>query len=188
MSARTRLALACIWALPLMASAEDTSRFDLLKTAEMPGHRALMQGVQDPETPLAPFTTDGCSGGMSAGWALVAEQFPDLAQDGETTLPWTQCCVTHDQSYHNAGGAQDAEASFAARLAADTALRDCVIATGQAEQAATMDRLDLTAEQVDRGYRLLALSMYRAVRLGGGPCSGLPWRWGYGYPQCWNLP
>ena len=26
--------------------------------------------------------------------------------------------------------------------------------------------------------------MYRAVRIGGGPCTGLPWRWGNGWPGC----
>ena len=28
--------------------------------------------------------------------------------------------------------------------------------------------------------------MYRAVRLGGAPCTGLPWRWGHGWPPCSN--
>jgi hypothetical protein len=33
-------------------------------------------------------------------------------------------------------------------------------------------------------YQGIADLMYRAVRLGGIPCSGLPWRWGYGWPAC----
>ena len=33
-------------------------------------------------------------------------------------------------------------------------------------------------------YDAIAAAMFHSVRLGGGPCSGLPWRWGYGYPQC----
>ena len=27
-------------------------------------------------------------------------------------------------------------------------------------------------------------AMFLAVRFGGGPCSGLPWRWGFGYLGC----
>ena len=33
-------------------------------------------------------------------------------------------------------------------------------------------------------YAAIAELMYRAVRIGGIPCSGLPWRWGYGWPEC----
>jgi len=30
----------------------------------------------------------------------------------------------------------------------------------------------------------IAEIMYRAVRLGGAPCTTLPWRWGFGWPKC----
>ena len=33
-------------------------------------------------------------------------------------------------------------------------------------------------------YEVIGDLMYRAVRIGGIPCSGLPWRWGYGWPEC----
>ena len=30
--------------------------------------------------------------------------------------------------------------------------------------------------------------MFYAVRIGGGPCSGLAWRWGHGWPPCDSEP
>jgi hypothetical protein len=33
-------------------------------------------------------------------------------------------------------------------------------------------------------YNSLAEGMYGAVRIGGAPCTGLSWRWGYGWPNC----
>ena len=42
----------------------------------------------------------------------------------------------------------------------------------------------LSAGMVDLLYAGIAGAMYRAVRLGGVPCSALPWRWGYGWPEC----
>ena len=42
----------------------------------------------------------------------------------------------------------------------------------------------LSTEEVARIYKVIGDLMYRAVRIGGVPCSGLPWRWGYGWPEC----
>jgi len=39
-------------------------------------------------------------------------------------------------------------------------------------------------KQVMSLYESIAESMYTAVRLGGMPCTGLAWRWGYGWPAC----
>jgi hypothetical protein len=55
--------------------------------------------------PDFPFTTDGCSGGMTAVWKLIWRRPP----------PWNELCVTHDRAYW-AGG------TVAARRAADRAL------------------------------------------------------------------
>lgn len=163
---------------------QNTREFNLQKAAEVPFHRSLMRRIDKEPDSLNDFTTDGCSGGMSAGWSLIVEEFPDLAKVEDKTLPWASCCVTHDQAYHNAGATTDAEESYEARLAADDALMSCVIKTGEAQKSQTMERLGLSANQATLAYRVLARSMYNAVRLGGGPCSRLPWRWGYGYPHC----
>lgn len=64
-------------------------------------------------TQIKPFTTDGCSGGMSRTWNAILHRDP----------PWEGCCVTHDLLYW-AGGTREA------RAAADLYLRLCVEARG----------------------------------------------------------
>lgn len=189
MSRRSALIVALvIGMLPATSRADDpddSSSFAPLKAAEMPVHRFLLRQIAESGAEPADFVTDGCSGGMSAGWSLVADDFADLAATEDGRLPWASCCVIHDRAYHVAGGAAQAEASYDARLKADKALRACIIATGEVRKAEVAERLDTSEDRVETGYRLLADSMYNAVRLGGWPCSGLPWRWGYGYPDCW---
>lgn len=152
-------------------------------TVELPAHRVLMQSL-DEGAALAPFTTDGCSGGLSESWRLVADWFPEFAQAHHQTPPWEACCVTHDRAYHNAGGATEAGQSFSERLTADQALRDCVRTIGQDRMSEVQALYDVSEVQVTQAYEAIAEGMFLAVRFGGGPCSGLPWRWGYGYPQC----
>lgn len=129
------------------------------RQAEMWAHRrliALAEGARP-----APFVSDGCSGGMSAIWREAGIRFPQVGD----SPPWEACCIAHDRAYHSAGGVATAEASFEARLDADRSLRACAAAAGPDTD-------------------VLAEAMYLAVRAGGGPCSGLPWRWGYGLPPC----
>lgn len=95
--------------------------------------------------------------------------------------------TAHDRAYHDAGGATRAEQSYAARRAADAALRACVAATAEDRRAALAAQYGMRADQVGWAYQAIAQGMYLAVRFGGGPCSGLPWRWGYGYAQCFPL-
>ena len=149
----------------------------IIRTLEAPGHETLMAHIASADITLAPFETDGCSGGLSTVWGAMATQFSTFAQEYQSRPPWESCCVTHDQAYHNAGAAADPIASFEARLAADLALKSCVIATGA----------DLGAGDTVGTYQRIATSMYVAVRLGGGPCSGQPWRWGHGSPACSDL-
>jgi hypothetical protein len=170
-------------AAPALAE-ESSFGAEVQKKLEMPGHRSLMSEVTDPKASLSEFETDGCSGGMSWSWRVVADLFPDFKDVQGAQPPWEACCVTHDQAYHNAGGATEAEASFAARLAADEALRQCVASPSQEEIDAVVARYEVAPEQVEMAYELIATSMFNAVRFGGGPCSGLPWRWGFGYPGC----
>lgn len=183
MRAATAVLCAGVAATSVQAQ-EDSAAQRLQKTLEMPGHRALVSVIADPETELAPFETDGCSGGMSWSWRVVADLLPDFAEAEGAHPPWEACCVTHDRAYHNAGGATEAEVSFAARLDADAALRQCVIDQGEAELSTLAARYEVTEDRVRLAYGLVADSMFNAVRFGGGPCSPLPWRWGYGYPAC----
>ncbi|MEM0946838.1 MAG: hypothetical protein AAGK37_05500 [Pseudomonadota bacterium] len=164
------------------------SGFDPGRTVELPAHRALQRIMAREDTALAPFTTDGCSGGLSASWTVVADQFPDFAEAHGGVPPWQGCCVSHDRAYHDAGGTLDADASYDARLVADTALRACVEAEGETRIEVIADLYGVQDDTVRQAYVTIAGSMFLAVRLGGGPCTGLPWRWGYGYPQCVTLP
>ncbi|HBS50566.1 MAG TPA: hypothetical protein DEA05_11025 [Rhodobacteraceae bacterium] len=136
------------------------------------------------EAALAPFTTDGCSGGLSAVWTATARAIPAFAAAHLDAPPWEACCVSHDRAYH-AGGADPApKASFTARLEADQALRACVIATEDARSPDLQARYGMSEAQISTAYAAIAAAMFEAVRLGGAPCSGLPWRWGYGWPDC----
>nr|WP_239113391.1 hypothetical protein [Shimia biformata] len=169
--------------MPALAQEADLTLFDRI---EVQAH-ARLQSVRDSGADLLPFTTDGCSGGMSATWEIVATLVPEFADIHLETPPWQDCCVTHDRAYHLGGEDSDPVASFAARKTADEALRQCVIATAEDRRAVLMSRYGLSEAQIDTAYRLIAGSMYDAVRVGGGPCSGLPWRWGYGWPHCGAL-
>ncbi|WP_254684623.1 hypothetical protein SuNHUV7_24050 (plasmid) [Pseudoseohaeicola sp. NH-UV-7] len=182
-SLKPYLALAaCLLAGVAAAQTEDEG--GLSRSLELPAHKALQSVIARSDTELALFATDGCSGGLSRVWDLVAETFPDFQDTHDNEPPWQGCCVTHDRAYHNAGEAQDAAASFSARLRADQALRGCVIETADTRMDDLIALYDVEEGQVRSAYNTIAGAMYLAVRFGGAPCSGLPWRWGYGYPQC----
>lgn len=166
----------------LAVMASPATAQDIMRNIEMPAHRALISQRGDAE-PI-PFETDGCSGGLSASWRFVAETFPKFSALYEAHPPWEYCCVTHDRAYHNAGGASHAEQSFDARQSADDALRACVKQHGDDHAEDYAQRYDMTPDQIRTAHFFTAEAMYAAVRLGGGPCSGLPWRWGFGYPGC----
>ncbi|WP_199221063.1 hypothetical protein [Coraliomargarita sinensis] len=93
-----------------------------------------------PDGELSDFKSDGCS------------LFPDSSLINADD--WCDCCLAHDIAYWKGG-------TEAERLAADEALRDCVLeTTGNAE---------------------LAEAMYLGVRMGGSPYFKNWYRWGYGW-------
>lgn len=153
-----------------------------MRNVEMPAHRVLIDTIDGSE--LTPFESDGCSGGLSSSWRLVAETFPKFSLLYEAHPPWEYCCVTHDRAYHNAGGAMQADASFDARLSADDALRACVKDHGDTQADVYAERYEMTPDQIRSVHSITSEAMFMAVRFGGGPCSGLPWRWGFGFPGC----
>lgn len=177
-------------AIVISLGALPASAQEFVRRMELPAHQALM-AVQETSA-LRPFESDGCSGGLSSSWELVSDTFPDFERSFSGAPPWEECCVAHDRSYHGAEGATEENQSFEARLAADRALRACVIATGREQEEYLIQRFDTTPETVKQAYATIAGAMYLAVRFGGGPCSGLPWRWGFGYPACdpfgWSGP
>jgi hypothetical protein len=165
--------------------------FDPLVRAELAAQRALARARGAAEAP-APFESDGCSGGLSAGWSVLARLAPGFAEAFGDLPPWEACCVAHDRLYHVAdpdpAAADPAEGGLRARRAADAALRACVIATGAARAEADAARFGVTPAEMRDAYASAAALMHLAVRHGGGPCSGLPWRWGFGWPHCVATP
>lgn len=57
------------------------------------------RGLYSPKTeePERPFTSDGCSGGMSFVWKKFTGR----------ELPWAAACVQHDREYWRGGTAAD---------------------------------------------------------------------------------
>jgi len=167
--------------------AEPLSPRSLQYRIEIGQHEQLMRTRKSPSARLSAFVSDGCSGGLSIGWDFVSTAFPAIARYHGDKLPWERCCVAHDRLYH-AGGPTDADAemSYEARRDADEQLRRCVIEVGQERAGDLATAYGLTRERVVLLYRGIAEIMYGAVRLGGAPCTRLPWRWGFGWPQCEN--
>jgi len=131
-------------------------------------------------TEIKAFTSDGCSGGLSDGWETLSELFPPFNAHFGRLPPWQDCCVTHDKTYWQG----DTDDGYHKRKQADEQLKQCVIDTGLKLAAELSRRYDFSEDEIERGFKLVATTMYRAVRIGGRPCSGLPWRWGYGWPEC----
>lgn len=152
---------------------------------EMGRHDQFIQIKQHAENVLNEFTTDGCSGGLSVGWEYLAGKIGSFYEVHGTQPAWESCCITHDRVYHSGGSdTVTPQASFDARKKADEELRHCVRQTGLERSTLLSNEYNLPPEEVERIYGVIAELMYRAVRVGGMPCTGLPWRWGYGWPEC----
>ena len=129
---------------------------------------------------LTPFSTDGCSGGLSEAWQYIANAFPAFTQSYGDKPPWEDCCVEHDKAYWQG----ETQNGYQKRLMADSQLEQCVIEYGKQHAQEYADKYKLEKATVVTHFKIAASLMYGAVRLGGKPCSFLPWRWGYGWPHC----
>jgi hypothetical protein len=164
------------------AQADEDAVFG--QALEMPAHRTLIEMRNRPGVVPGRFESDGCSGGLSQTWRLVADQFEQFARVHEKAPPWESCCVTHDRAYFDGAGAETAQASFSARLMADQQLEACVVNMGITRRDELAKVYAIRPDQVETAYATIGGAMFWAVRFGGGPCTGLPWRWGFGYPDC----
>jgi hypothetical protein len=180
------LATLCVVAVAVLLRNDviQTSAAKLQRDFELKAHRSLIQSLKENSPSLDAFSTDGCSGGLSKAWRTVSNRFPVFAKAHKNIPPWEPCCVAHDRSYHSAGGANKAHESYAARLSADKALRACVFGTRHKRSAHLSAEYGLSEAHVTAAYEAISNAMFDAVRVGGLPCSGLAWRWGYGYPRC----
>lgn len=155
------------------------------RSLELGWHEQLLQRKNQAGSVLRVFTTDGCSGGLSSGWSYLVSVVSRAREIHGDLPPWESCCIAHDRLYHPGGTTNaSAQESFEARKAADLGLESCVLATGVERAPQLSQEYGVTSEQVIALYELIAALMYRSVRIGGVPCSGLPWRWGYGWPRC----
>ena len=178
--------LFCIAAIAVFFRGDvfQISSAKLQRDFELEGHHKLIQSANRNGWHLDAFSTDGCSGGLSRAWQSVSDRFPAFAKTHEKTPPWESCCISHDRSYHSAGGATEARKSYLLRLSADKALRKCVLDTANRRSAELSAKYGVSKDQIRTAYEAIANAMFDAVRIGGLPCSGLAWRWGYGYPPC----
>jgi hypothetical protein len=157
----------------------------LERQLELRYHTQFLAKKNEAGSVLSEFTSDGCSGGLSVGWQYISGKIKKFQSVHGTLPPWEECCVIHDKAYHAGGALQDSSSdSFEKRKQADIALRNCVLDIGTKRSSELTAEYDITETELRYIYEKIADMMYRAVRVGGIPCSTLPWRWGYGWPQC----
>jgi hypothetical protein len=138
-----------------------------------------LKTIQSKST-ITSFTTDGCSGGQSFNWQLLSKTIPGFEKEFGEKPPWEDCCVAHDKVYWQ-GSTVD---GYIKRQHADEGLKQCVIDTGTQLAPQLSVKYSVSKEAIHQAFSTTAELMYQAVRLGGQPCSLLPWRWGYGWPNC----
>jgi len=134
--------------------------------------------------PLDTFKSDGCSGNISTGWRKAITELSNLSPSvadnysNMQTIPFESACIAHDQVYHEGDG------GYVARLEADNALRAAIINYAIEHTAEIQSRTGIQLpEEVIFLYEIIAETVYRGVRLGGAPCTGMPYAWGFGYNQ-----
>ncbi len=137
-----------------------------------------------PENQIAPFQTDGCSGGMSDGWRFLADLFPWFHERFDNKPPWETCCIAHDRAYWRG----EADNGYMKRKQADHELKACVVETGISLSAELAGQFGTSSQDIEKAFETAGGLMYQAVRIGGKPCTGLPWRWGFGWPDCPVFP
>lgn len=164
----------------------DSDSVDVLeRQLEIDRHERLVRLKSDQASTLADFTKDGCSGGLTIGWEYLAGKIASFQEQHGTQPAWEDCCIAHDRRYYTGGpGKVTASESFRLRREADLELLSCVMETGTQRAPVLSKEYGLSVDQIAVLYDAVAELMYRAVRIGGVPCSGLPWRWGYGWPMC----
>lgn len=184
----TFLPLFCLFYMQCTSTllAEERSVFeDQIKNFELNQHSKLLAEIAAPASSLTPFTSDGCSGGLSVGWQYMAGEISVFESIHGELPPWESCCINHDRMYHSGPSKNDSSSvSFNRRKEADNQLQTCVIEAGKTRSSVLLTEYDITEEELETIYQTIGELMYRAVRLGGMPCTGLPWRWGFGWAGC----
>lgn len=130
---------------------------------------------------LSDFETDGCSGNISNSWNTVVSGLSKISKNFEekysdSKVPFEDACILHDFAYYLGIG------GYEGRLRADNQLRDNIISYGIENADQIMKDTGIRSEEeVMYIYELIAEAIYGGVRIGGSPCSGKSYAWGYGY-------
>ncbi|NNF67232.1 MAG: hypothetical protein HKM98_06960 [Gammaproteobacteria bacterium] len=163
---------------PMLLSADPLD--EAVEASERQRMRWLNEQQNTPGITIDKFRSDGCSGGMSETWTYLAEVSPDFADRVGKRPPWEYCCVSHDRHYWRGESVN----GYQKRQQADEELRQCVRQSAKSQSKQLSISLGLSPQEVIEMIHLTADLMHTAVRLGGGPCTGLSWRWGHGWPEC----
>jgi hypothetical protein len=179
------LVFTCLLLFPVChaAAPTDSSLEKIERELEVWRYQALARVQAMPDNHLLPFSTDGCSGGLSDGWRFLAKTLPAFKHKFGDKPPYESCCVEHDRAYWRG----ETEQGFDRRLQADRRLQQCVQEFGKTHRDEFARQFNLSAQTIETNFEIVAALMYRAVRVGGGPCTVFPWRWGYGWPMCQEL-
>ena len=131
---------------------------------------------------LTAFTSDECSGNVSLLWSKAVGSLssisPTIAENYKDaqSIPFGYACVDHDRLYHQAIG------GYRGRLIADNILRQAIIEYAIYNTDEIKARIGFESDEaVIALYESIAGIIYKGVRLGGAPCTGEPYAWGYGY-------
>jgi len=174
---KSTLLLLVICPAGLVAQTPLDAAFEALEREQM---TRLAAQQKRPGIHITVFRSDGCSGGMSQSWSILADALPIFADYAGDQPPWEHCCVAHDRDYWQG----ETQNGFEKRQQSDVRLRACVRETGEQRGAELAETLSLPQAEVVEMINLTSELMHQAVRIGGGPCTGLPWRWGHGWPKC----
>jgi hypothetical protein len=131
---------------------------------------------------LQPFMSDGCSGNVSSNWRTVVSELSQISDSFANNyryvgdVPFEKACVEHDLTYYTGKG------GYVGRLQADNKLRSDIIDYGTNNSSTIQSRTGLkSTEEAVFLYEVIAEAVYRGVRVGGAPCTGKSYAWGYGY-------
>lgn len=153
---------------------------DIVEALENQQMQRLAAQQNRPGMTIDRFSSDGCSGGMSSTWSYLADILPEFVDYAGAHPPWEHCCVAHDRHYWRG----ETQNGFELREQADAELRQCVQLTGNERGDEIAAVLGLPKQDIIELIDLTGDLMYQAVRIGGAPCTGFPWRWGHGWPPC----
>jgi heme exporter protein D len=172
----------CLLALIIAAITYHLERGTITVTPQAERERMERLEQAKQRHTLAPFVSDGCSGMVSEAWTLAVQQIGAFSKDmneryaDATSIPFQFACEAHDRLYH-AG-----EGGYVARFIADNKLRTDIHEYALTHREEIRTRAGLSSDEAALYlYDIIADLVYHGVRVGGAPCSGKPYAWGFGY-------